>query len=89
MIRTTHTTKAARQVFQLVGLLQLYLLLCLSAPACTAVFAYQAAFLVNQSFVAAVRTFLSFGFSAVDDVFFQRAAHAHLPGVDVLALKLQ
>ena len=61
----------------------------LSTTGGSACFADEAAFLVNQCFIAAVRAFLAFGFRAVQDVFLQSTLYAVFPSVDVLAVQLQ
>jgi len=61
----------------------------LSATRCTAAGTDEATFLVNQGFVATVRTFLALGFGAVQYVFLQGAFYTVLPSVDAFAIQRQ
>lgn len=62
---------------------------CLSAAGRSASLADQTAFLVNQGFMTAVRTFHSLRFSSVLYIFFQGAFYTILPGIDVFAVQLE
>ena len=60
----------------------------LSAAGSTAGLADETAFLVDESLVAAVGTFLTLGLCAVEPIFFQRTFYTVVPGVDVFAVNL-
>ena len=48
----------------------------------------QTAFLIDQSFIAAIRTFLPFGFRSVLDIFLQCVLH-RFPSIDTFTVQLQ
>ena len=61
----------------------------LSAAGSTASLADEAAFLVDETLIAAVGTFLALGFGAVEHILLQGTFHTIFPSVDVLAVELQ
>ena len=61
----------------------------LTASGSTASGTDQTAFLVDQSFITAIRAFLSFGFRSVLNIFLQCTFYTVLPSVDALAVQLQ
>ena len=49
----------------------------------------QTAFLIDQSFITAIRAFLSFGFRSVLNVFLQCTFHTIFPSIDTFAVQLE
>ena len=61
----------------------------LSAAAGTTVLAYQAALLIDECLLTAIRTLLPLGLSTIHNIFLKRTLHTVLPSIDALALELQ
>ena len=61
----------------------------LTASGSTTSGADQTAFLIDQSFIAAIRTFLPFGFRSVLDIFLQCTFYTVFPSIDTFTVQLQ
>lgn len=66
-----------------------YIIECLSTSGSPASGTNQTSFLINESFIATVRTFLAFCFGSILDVFLQSAFYTVFPSIDIFTVQLQ